>query len=166
MFNLSPTHCESHNCILCMHAVFGLIIYYRLWSIDNSVSHFDAPVSRKTMHVNSVLFGQGHATLIADPMFILTDGINELCRVIYRYQRSPALGIHDIGTNERFIHIMDNLKATTRFTRVAGSSVQDRWHQFELRGMSKHDIRAELREEFNNRLGQRERLGIRFGIGT
>src|SRR6266516_675616 len=148
-----------------MHAVFGLVIYYRLWSIDNSISHFDTPVSRKTMHVNSVLFGQGHATLIADPMFILTNGINDLCRVIYRYQRSPALGIHNISTNECFIHIMDNLKSTTSFTCIFGSRVQDLWHQLELRWMGQNDIGTELREEFDNRLRQRKRLGIGFGIG-
>src|SRR5215831_871456 len=147
--NSTPPHGKSHNSILSVHAVLSLIIYYRLRAIDNRISHLDATVGWKTMHVDSIFFRQGHASLVTNPMLVLTDCINQFRRVFDRNQGTPTLGVDHVSVNKSLIHIINNLKTATGFTRVFGSIAQNLRHQLKLRRMSQNDICAELREQLN-----------------
>src|SRR6266446_4856174 len=76
--NLAPSHRESHNCVLDVHTVLGLVINNRLRAVDYSIGHLEAPVGRQTMHIDRILFCQRHTALITDPVLVLTNGVNHL----------------------------------------------------------------------------------------
>ena len=63
------------------------------------------------------------------------------------------------------VHVVDDVETASTHPRVVYGILQDLWHQFKLGGVRERDVGAKLREEFDDRLRQRQRLGVGFGIG-
>src|SRR5713226_1446984 len=148
-----------------MHTVLGLVVDDRLRAVDDGICDFYAAVGGQAVHVDSVFSGERHAAFVADPAFILADGVYHPGGVFDGYQRPPTFGIDDIGIIEGFVHVVDDFETASSLPGIVGGILQDLRHQLKLRWMGKCDIRAKLGEEFDDRLRQRKRFSVGFGIG-
>lgn len=163
--SLPSPHRQRHDRVLDVHPVFGLVVDDGLGAVDDGVCDFDAAISREAVHVDGILFCQRHAALVTDPALVTLDHLYHLRIVFDRHQRPPTLGIDNVRANERLVHVMHDLETAAGLSGVVGGVVENFRHQIKLRRVRQHDISAKLREEFDHRLRQRERLGVRFGIG-
>src|ERR1051326_4619824 len=131
-FSLSAAHSKGHNGILDVHAVLGLVIDDRLRTIDHGVAYFNTPVGRKAVHVDGILFGEGHTPLITNPALVASNGLNHSGFVWHSYQGTPTLGVDDVRTYKGFIHVMDYFETAASLLCIGARVVKDLWHQFKL----------------------------------
>ena len=66
-FSSTTTHGKGHDSVLDVHAVFSLVIDDRLRAVYDGIRDLDAAVGGQAVHVDGILFGQGHTALVTNP---------------------------------------------------------------------------------------------------
>ena len=84
----------------------------------------------------------------------------QACPLLHGCERSPALGVDDIGILECLVHAVALLEASARSLGVLLGDVYDIRHDLVALGMSKGYIHTESGEQSDDALRDAQRLSV------
>ena len=89
----------------------------------------------------------------------------ELGALLHGLERSPGLGINDVGVPEGFLHVVALLEAAAGGRRVLLGDLLDLGHDLIALGMGESDVHAEAGEQADDALRDGQGLAVAGGIG-
>src|SRR5262249_7418073 len=99
-------HRERQEGLAGMQPVLGLLVNDRLRAIDHLVGNLVASVSREAVHVEGSGRGERHASRIAYPVPVGGRLRQRLGLARESVEPTPRLGVHDVSSAERLVHIL------------------------------------------------------------